>query len=67
MMIQTCGSHNWEDDEYSFSICKDELAISFEGLKRSEIEDLADLFFCLLFLPEEPHTFHSSFQPNDVF
>ena len=67
MTIQTCGSHSWEDDEYSFTICKEELAISFEGLKQSEIEDLIDLFHCLLFPPEEPYTFHSNFEPNDVF
>lgn len=67
MMIQTCGSHNWEDDEYSFSICKDELVMSFDGLKRSEIEDLMSLFFCLLYVPNEDYTLHSNFQPNDVF
>lgn len=41
--------------------------MSFDGLKRSEIEDLMSLFFCLLYVPNEDYTLHSNFQPNDVF
>jgi hypothetical protein len=67
MMIQTTGSYNGDDDSYSFSICKDELAVTVEGLCQQEIQDLADLFLCLLYRDGEPYTWHSELEPNDVY
>ena len=67
MRIQTTGSHNSIDDGYSFSICKDELAITFENLCGEEVEEFANLFYCLLYSKEDPYTWHSELEPNDVY
>lgn len=66
-MIQSCGSYNSEDDYYSFSVAKGDLVISMEGLTFHEVESLADLFLCLLYREGEPYTWHSEFEPNDVY
>lgn len=66
-MIQTSGSFDPTLDDYAFSICKDKLAITFEGLSRKEVEDLADLFMCLLYNEDDEYTWHHDFEPNDVF
>ena len=67
MNIQTTGSYLGSDKSYSFSICKDELAITFENLCEEEIEELSNLFYCLLYRDGDLYTWHSELEPNDVY
>jgi hypothetical protein len=66
-MIQTTGSHDGLSDLFTMSICCDEFCTTLEGLSRDEVEQIADLALCLLFKKGEPYTWHSEFEPNDVF
>ena len=65
MSIQSCGS--FDGDTYSVSIGHGDLAFSLEGLTQNDVEGLADLFLCLLYRDGEPYTWHSEYEPNDVF
>jgi hypothetical protein len=64
-MIQTCGSY--DGDTYSVSVGYGHLAFNLDGLTHGDMESLADLFLCLLYREGEPYTWHSEFEPNDVF
>ena len=64
-MIQSCGS--FDGETYSVTIGYGDLAFSLDGLGHYDVEDLADLFLCLLYREGEPYTWHSEFEPNDVY
>ncbi len=64
-MIQSCGS--FDGDAYSVSLAHGDLAFTLDGLTQTDVEELADLFMSLLYRDEEPFTWHSEFEPNDVF
>jgi hypothetical protein len=64
-MIQSCGSY--DGDAYSVSLAHGDLAFTLDGLTQTDVEGLADLFMCLLYRDEEPYTWHSELEPNDVY
>lgn len=65
MSIQSCGSY--DGDTYSVSIGHGDLAFSLDGLTHADVEDLADLFLCLLYRDDEPYAWHSEYEPNDIY
>lgn len=65
MTIETTGSYDGEF--YSLTICGDSHCTTLEGLTRKDVEEIADLSLCLLFDEREEYTWHTDFQPNDVY
>jgi len=54
MSIQTCGSSNPAEDDFSFSMCfGDGPVMTFEGLTRAQIRDLRDCLDCMLWEESE--------------
>ena len=51
--IQATGSFDVLTDEYSFSICSGSLAITFDSLKKKDIEHLVSCLSCML-MSNEP-------------
>jgi hypothetical protein len=66
-MLQTSGSYDAAADLYSVSLANENLCVTLDGLSYHDVESLADLAFCLLYKEGEPFTWHSEFEPNDVF
>jgi hypothetical protein len=66
-MIQTTGSRDGLSDLFTMSICCNDFCTTLEGLSRSEVEEIADLALALLFTEGESYTWHSEFEPNDVY
>jgi len=50
--IQACGSFDPEEDEYSFTIASGALAVTFEFLKKEDIEHLNSCLSCMLITDE---------------
>lgn len=50
--IQACGSFDPEEDEYSFTITSGALAVTFEFLKKEDIEHLNSCLSCMLITDE---------------
>ena len=46
--IQATGSYDVLTKEYSFSICSGELAVTFEFLKKKDIEHFISCLTCML-------------------
>lgn len=46
--IQTCGSCNCEDDEYSFSIAFETHAITVDGLSKKDLLEIKSCIDCML-------------------
>ena len=65
--IQTCGSHDATDDMFSLSIADTKIAVTFDGLDREDLENIADLCHLLLYQKDSPVTWHSHFEPNDSY
>lgn len=54
--IQTCGSSNHEDDEYSLTIGFERHAITLDGLSKEDMLDLQSCIDCMLFEEETDGT-----------
>ena len=65
--LQTSGFYDANDDVYSVSFAQGSLCVTLDGLSYHDVESLADLAFCLLYKEGEPFTWHSEFEPNDVY
>ena len=46
--IQALGSFNTKTNEYSFSLCSGSLVITFDFLKKTDIEHLISCLSCML-------------------
>jgi hypothetical protein len=66
-MIQTTGSYDSAADSYTMTVANDGIGMTLEALSRHEVEEIADLALSLLFCDGESYTWHSEFEPNDVF
>ena len=51
--IQATGSYDVLTKEYSFSICSGELAVTFEFLKKEDIEHFVSCLTCMLYQDED--------------
>ena len=51
--IQATGSFDVLTDEYSFSICSGSLVVTFDFLKKDDIEHLVSCLSCML-VDDEP-------------
>jgi hypothetical protein len=47
-IIQTCGSSNYEDDEYSLCIGFEQHAITIDGLCKQDLLELQSCINCML-------------------
>ena len=47
--IQTCGSSNPEEDEYSLTIAFEKQAITLDGLSKDDVLELKSCIDCMLF------------------
>ena len=54
--IQTCGSSNPEEDEYSLTIAFEKQAITLEGLSKDDVLELKSCIDCMLFEEENDGT-----------
>jgi hypothetical protein len=50
--IQTCGSSNSEEDEYSLSIAFEKQSITLDGLSKDDMLVLKSCIECMLFEEE---------------
>ena len=50
--IQTCGSCNPEEDEYSLTIAFEKQAITLDGLSKDDMLELKSCIDCILFEEE---------------
>jgi len=51
--IRATGSYDVLTKEYSFSICSGELVVSFEFLKKEDIEHFISCLTCMLYCDED--------------
>jgi hypothetical protein len=54
--IQTCGSFNLEDDEYSLTIAFEKQSITLDGLSKEDMLELQSCINCMLFEEESNGT-----------
>ena len=54
--IQTCGSCNPEEDEYSLTIAFEKQSITLDGLSREDMLELQSCINCMLFEEESDGT-----------
>ena len=47
--IQTCGSSNPDEDEYSLTIAFEKQAITLDGLSKDDMLELKSCIDCMLF------------------
>ena len=50
--IQTCGSSNPDEDEYSLTIAFEKQAITLDGLSKDDVLELKSCIDCMLFEEE---------------
>jgi hypothetical protein len=50
--IQTCGSSNPDEDEYSLTIAFEKQAITLDGLSKDDMLELKSCIDCMLFEEE---------------
>ena len=50
--IQTCGSSNLDEDEYSLTIAFEKQAITLDGLSKDDVLELKSCIDCILFEEE---------------
>jgi hypothetical protein len=51
--IQATGSYDVLTKEYSFSICSGELVVTFDFLKKGDIEHFISCLTCMLYQDED--------------
>jgi len=54
--IQTCGSCNPDEDEYSLTIAFEKQAITLDGLSKDDMLELKSCIDCMLFEEENDGT-----------
>jgi hypothetical protein len=54
--IQTCGSSNPDEDEYSLTIAFEKQAITLDGLSKDDVLELKSCIDCMLFEEENDGT-----------
>jgi hypothetical protein len=54
--IQTCGSCNPDEDEYSLTIAFEKQAITLDGLSKDDMMELKSCIDCMLFEEENDGT-----------
>ena len=54
--IQTCGSSNPDEDEYSLTIAFEKQAITLDGLSEDDMLELKSCIDCMLFEEESNGT-----------
>ena len=54
--IQTCGSSNPEEDEYSLTIAFEKQAITLDGLSKDDVLEIKSCIDCMLFEEENDGT-----------
>ena len=50
--IQTCGSSNPDEDEYSLTIAFEKQAITLDGLSKDDVLEIKSCIDCILFEEE---------------
>jgi hypothetical protein len=58
--IQTCGSCNPDEDEYSLTIAFEKQAITLDGLSKDDMLELKSCIDCMLFEEENDGTIEIS-------
>lgn len=51
--IQTTGTADFKTDEFSFTICENNIAITFDGLTREDVEEMISCLSCMLMTEED--------------
>ena len=54
--IQTCGSSNPDEDEYSLTIAFEKQAITLDGLSKDDVLEIKSCIDCMLFEEENDGT-----------
>jgi hypothetical protein len=54
--IQTCGSSNPDEDEYSLTIAFKKQAITLDGLSKDDVLEIKSCIDCMLFEEENDGT-----------